>query len=165
MPFAVEEFLPVNFGMLQSDPDRIESLKTAAVSGMAAGLTAAGILGIRRILALGIEEALQSILSGLGGSSFGVGVAIAALSGSLFGITYRYAIRRDRNLQINLGVILAFALVRGLALVNVAAALSLGGWPFLTGVLESLLIFAMAGTALEIAFQLKWIAKVKGQAS
>jgi hypothetical protein len=69
MPLTVEEFLPVNTWMPQSDPDRIESLKTAMVTGTTAGLVAAGILGLRRVLALGIEEALQSVLSGLGGSS------------------------------------------------------------------------------------------------
>lgn len=153
----------MSFWMPKPDPDRLESLKSAGVTGTTAGLMAAGILGLRRVFALGIEEGLQSLFSGLGGSAFWVGVAIAALSGSVFGITYLYAIRRDRNFQINLGVIFAFALVRGLALVNVAAALSLRGWPFVTGVLESLLIFGAAAMAAEVAFRLGWIEKVAQQ--
>jgi hypothetical protein len=145
----------------KSDPDRIESLKTAAVAGFAAGLAATVIFGIRWGMALGLQEALNSVVTGLSGEAFWVGVAIATLSGSLFGITYRYAIRQDDNAQIKLGVIFAFALVRGLALVNVAAALSLQGWPFVTAVLESMVLFATAGAGLELLFWLKWVSKVK----
>lgn len=147
----------------KSDPDRIESLKAAVVTGAAAGLAATVIFGLRRSIALGVQAGLSSVLTGLGGEAFWVGVAIATLSGSLFGITYRYAIRQDDNPQIKLGVIFAFALVRGLALVNVAAALSLRGWPFLAGILESLVIFATAGATLELAFRLQWVAKVSKQ--
>ncbi len=142
------------------DPDRIDSLKAAGVTGGTAGLVAATILGVRRGVALGVQEGVTSVLTGLGGGTFWVGVAIAALAGSLFGITYRYAVRRDNNFQINLGVIFAFSLVRGLALVNVAAALSLRGWPFLAGILESLAIFAAAGIALEVAFRWGWVDQV-----
>jgi hypothetical protein len=152
--------LIVNSWLPKSDPDRIESLKAAAITGATAGLMAAVISISRRLMALGLAATVNSLFQGLSGSTFLVGVAIATLSGSLFGITYRYAIRQDCNPQINLGVIFAFALVRGLALVNVAAALSLWGWPFLIGVLESLVLFATAGIALELAFRLKWVAKV-----
>jgi hypothetical protein len=161
MPFAFEEFPSVRTWLPKSDPDRIESLKAAFITGLTAGLVAAVILGIRRSMSLGLVDALQSTMTGLGGQTFWVGVAIASLSGSLFGITYRYAIRQDDNPQIKLGTVFAFTLVRGLALVNVAAALSLGGWPLLTGVLESLVIFATAGAMLELAFRLKWVAKVE----
>jgi Na+-transporting NADH:ubiquinone oxidoreductase subunit NqrE len=147
----------------KTDPDRIESLKAASITGATAGFVAAMILGIRRTLALGFEEALHSLGAGLGGQTFLFSIAIAVLSGSLFGITYRYAIRQDENFQIQSGVVFAFALVRGLALVNVAAALSLRGWPFLTGILESVVIFAAAGAALELGFRLKWVAKVSCQ--
>ena len=94
----------------------------------------------------------------------GWGVAIATLSGSLFRhyLPLRHPPGRN-NPQIKLGVIFAFALVRGLALVNVAAALSLRGWPFLAGILESLVIFATAGATLELAFRLQWVAKVSKQ--
>jgi hypothetical protein len=87
-------------------------------------------------------------------------VAIAALSGSLFGITYRYAVRQNGNPQINLGVIFAFSLVRGLALVDVAAALSLKGWPWLLAVGESGLMFALAAGGIELGFRWSWIKPV-----
>lgn len=144
----------------ESDPDRIESLKAAVVTGATAGAVAALLLGMRRLTTLGFVIAAHSLVNGLGGGAFWLGVAIAALSGSLFGITYRYAIRQDNNLQINLGVIFAFALVRGLSLVDTAAALSLGGWPFLTGILESLALFATAAITLELTFRLQWVARV-----
>lgn len=139
------------------DDDRIESLKAAAVAGLGAGLVAAALLLAHRGQALGWSAALVSLRTGLSGSSFGVSVAIAALSGSLFGITYRYAVRQDSNPQLKAGVVLAFSLVRGLALVNVAAALSLRGWPFVSAVVESLLMFALAGGLLELALQRQWI--------
>ncbi len=150
----------MNAWLPKSDPDRIESLKAALVTGTAAGGVAAILLWGRRVVALGAEAALDSVWAGLAGGSFWVSVVIAMLSGSLFGITYRYAVRQDENLQINLGVIFAFALVRGLALVNTAAALSLRGWPFLTGIGESVLMFVTAAVALELAFRMGGIKKV-----
>lgn len=139
----------------------MESLKAAFITGATASFVAATILGIRRGVALGFQAGLTSVFTGLSGGTFWVGVAIAAMAGSLFGITYRYAVRRDDNLQISLGVIFAFSLVRGLAMVNVGAALSLKGWPFLTGIFESLAIFATAGFALEMAFRWNWVDKVE----
>lgn len=40
--------------------------------------------------------------------------AIAFFSGLLFGVTYRYLIRSDKNPQLKAGGVLAFGLVRGL---------------------------------------------------
>jgi hypothetical protein len=145
---------------LPSDPDRVESLKTAILTGLTAALVAALVLLVHRGAALGVAAALGSALHGLRGLTFWVSVAIAALSGSLFGITYRYAVRRDRNLQLKTGVILAFTLVRGLALVNVGDALSLQGWPFVSAVCDSLLLFGVAGAALEGAMYRQWIRPV-----
>jgi ABC-type uncharacterized transport system permease subunit len=141
------------------DPDRIESLKGAMITGATAGLVAALVFWGRRLTALGFTAAIQSL--GLGSAAFWLGVAIAALCGGLFGITYRYAVRQDHNPQISLGVIMAFSLVRGLALVNIAAALSLGGWPFLAGIGESLALFATAGLVLEGAFRWGWVERVR----
>lgn len=145
---------------LPSDPDRVESLKTAILTGLTAACVAALGLLAHRGATLGIAAALDSTIHGLRGSTFWVSVAIAALSGSLFGITYRYAVRRDHNFQLKTGVILAFALVRGLALVNVGDALSLQGWPFVTACGDSVLLFGVAGAALEGAMQRQWIRPV-----
>lgn len=144
-----------------TDEDRIESLKAAVLAGTAAGVMAGGILLAHRVPSLGWESALTTIASGLSGSTFWVSAAIAGLSGALFGITYRYAVRQDPNPQLKAGVVLAFSLVRGLALVNVAAAVSLRGWPFAVAIAESLLLFATAAAALEIAQRQGWVKTVK----
>lgn len=143
------------------DEDRVQSLKTAVLAGTAAGMVAAVLLLAHRVPSLGWRTALTSITSGLSGSTFWVSALIAGLSGGLFGITYRYAVRQDDNFQLKTGVVLAFSLVRGLALVNVAAAVSLRGWPFAAAIAESLLIFATAAASLEFARQQKWIKPVK----
>ncbi|PZV01051.1 MAG: hypothetical protein DCF32_16710 [Leptolyngbya sp.] len=144
-----------------TDEDRIESLKAAVLAGIAAGIVAAVLLLAHRVPSLGLSAALTSIASGLSGSTFWISALIAGLSGGLFGITYRYAVRQDENSQLKAGVVLAFSLVRGLALVNVAAAVSLRGWPFAAAIAESLLIFATAAASLELARQQKWIQSMK----
>lgn len=144
-----------------TDEDRIESLKAAVLAGIVAGLAAAVLLLAHRVPSLGWGAALASIASGLSGSTFWISSVIAGLSGGLFGITYRYAVRQDENSQLKAGVVLAFSLVRGLALVNVVAAVSLRGWPFAVAIAESLLIFATAAASLELARQQKRIKPVK----
>ncbi|MEP0903298.1 hypothetical protein [Nodosilinea sp. FACHB-13] len=144
-----------------TDEDRVESLKAAVLAGVAAGMVAAGLLLAHRMPAVGFGTAVASLRAGLSGSTFWISAAIAGLSGGLFGITYRYAVRQDDNPQLKAGVVLAFSLVRGLALVNVAAAVSLQGWPFAVAIAESLLIFAAAAVSLELARQQNWIKPVK----
>ncbi len=144
-----------------TDEDRIESLKAAVLAGIAAGIVAAVLLLAHRVPSLGLGSALASIASGLSGSTFWISALIAGLSGGLFGITYRYAVRQDENSQLKAGVVLAFSLVRGLALVNVAAAVSLQGWPFAVAIAESLLMFTTAAASLELARQQRWIKAVK----
>ncbi|MBD2114011.1 hypothetical protein H6F59_19485 [Nodosilinea sp. FACHB-141] len=144
-----------------TDEDRIESLKAAVLAGVAAGMVAAGLLLAHRMPAVGFGAALASLRAGLSGSTFWISAAIAGFSGGLFGITYRYAVRQDDNPQLKAGVVLAFSLVRGLALVSVAAAVSLQGWSFAVAIAESLLIFATAAASLELARQQKWIKPVK----
>jgi hypothetical protein len=152
----------VQTGFSLTDQDRVESLKAAALTGFIAGLVAAALLLTHRAEPLGWSAALASTVEGFGGVTFWVSVAIATLSGSLFGITYRYAVRQDSSSYLRSGVIFAFSLVRGLALVNVAAAISLRGWPFLIACTESLLMFALAGAGLEVALRQQWIRTVKG---
>jgi hypothetical protein len=131
--------------------DRLESLK----SGMVAGSMAAGTEGSIQLI--------QGI-SNLGGSAsygldfgFGVDVAIAALSGFLFGVTCRYAIRQDANPHLSSGVVLAFGLVRGLAQVN-GQDLSLSIFPLVVfAVLESILLFAVAYAGLSMAMRIGWV--------
>lgn len=149
----------------QTDLDRLESLKAAALAGLVAGIVSAALLLAHRAQPLGWSAALASTLAGFSGATFWVSVGIAALSGGLFGLTYRYAVRQDPSSHIRSGVIFAFSLVRGLALVNVGAAVSLRGWPFLIACTESLLMFALAAAALEIALRQQWVQMVTGTLS
>ncbi|HEY9877751.1 MAG TPA: hypothetical protein V6D29_04805 [Leptolyngbyaceae cyanobacterium] len=145
-----------------SDQERIESLKAATLTGLAAGSTAMLILLAHRSHELGWARALASVVTpGLSGWGFWVGSAIALFSGSLFGITYRYAVRQDENPQLKSGVVLAFGLVRGLAQVDVGSALAQNGSPFLTAVAESLLLFGTAGLFLDLALRNAWIKPFK----
>jgi hypothetical protein len=126
--------------------DRIESLKSGIITGcMAAGVegTIQGIQGVSTAGALGL--------------GYGVAVAIAALSGFLFGLTCRYAIRKDENPHLSSGVVVAFGLVRGLAQVN-GTDLSPSTLPLVGfAVMESILLFAAAYAGLSIAIRVGWV--------
>ncbi len=83
-------------------------------------------------------------------------LAIGSISGFLFGVTYRYIIRDDRNFHLNDGAVLAFGLVRGLALVEVNFVLSeLLSLLFL--VFQSIICFAIARFILDLAISRKII--------
>jgi hypothetical protein len=126
--------------------ERLESLKSGIVAGsMAAGTEAT----LQLVQGFSIVGALD-----LG---YGVDVAIATLSGFLFGVTCRYAIRKDENPHLSSGVVLAFGLVRGLAQVN-GQDLSLSTLPLIGfAVLESILLFAVAYTGLSVAMRVGWV--------
>lgn len=83
-------------------------------------------------------------------------LSIGAVSGFLFGVTYRYIIRDDRNSHLNDGAVLAFGLVRGLALVEINLALSeLFSVLFL--ITQSIICFAIARLILDLAIASKLI--------
>jgi len=144
------------------------------------------------------KEKLESIKAGLlsigGGSIFFAPLAILggllspdhfsadwefntdmlAATLGLFGLVYRYAVRRDGNEQLKQGVVGAFLLTRTLNLIHVPAyctAIPLDcGPPFhyfewsmvVQGVAngaESLAAFGGAAYCLEMAFEKKWIGK------
>jgi hypothetical protein len=112
---------------------------------------------------VGSIQLMQGIFNGGGSASygldfgFGVDVAIAALSGFLFGVTCRYAIRQDDNPHLSSGVVLAFGLVRGLAQVN-GQDLSPSILPLVAfAILESILLFAVAYAGLSMAMRIGWV--------
>lgn len=147
----------------QTSQDRIASIQAAGLAGTMAGLAGSGLLMVHRAAALGWAAAAASTIDGLAGITFWISVAIAALSGALFGITYRYVVRQDSSSYLRSGVIFAFSFVRGLALVNVGAAVTMMGWPFLVAITESLLLFSLAAAVLEVALRRGWIATVAGR--
>jgi len=90
--------------------------------------------------------------------------SIALLAGFLFGVTYRYGIRRDTNPQLKSGVVLAFGLVRAFGQLDAGLLFEAGKMPALQELLpfvvrsvESVLLFAIAGFFLDWAIGRSWI--------
>ena len=137
--------------------ERIESLKVTILGGSCAGLMSMGILLSYRLVYHSPLPQLSHLLSSMAGLTLLANWAIAILSGALFALTYRYAIRQDQNPQLNAGVILAFTLVRGLAQVDAGSAIAQKLWPFLSACGESLLIFGGSAVVLNLAFQQNWV--------
>lgn len=126
---------------LASQVDRLNSLKAAGLAGFTAALMVA-MFWLAHPTPLG----------------WLIPLAIAAVSGSLFGITYRYAVRQDPNPQVKAGVVLAFGLVRGLALSQQAGMFWPAiVWSTMVACGESLALFAGAAAALEWAHQRGWL--------
>lgn len=129
--------------------ERIESLK----AGLLAGLTVLSAFCLASVAnsILGGQPEIDLLVS------LAIRSAIALLSGFLFGVTYRYAIRDDRNPHLKSGVVFAFGLVRGLAQVDGAldgekAPLFVAVWA-----IESVLFFAMASGVLDWAIDRRWV--------
>ena len=129
-------------GGIDEAVERVESVKAAVVAGAGGGALAAPLL---------VSQ---------GGGTAAVGAA--ALSCAAFGVTYRYAVRRDvENSELKGGVVGAFGLARGLSAADVylrAASLegdldvaSYAQAALLAG--QGVLTFAFAALALEQAFE------------
>jgi hypothetical protein len=142
--------------------ERIESVK-AGIFGAVAFVVAELLFLLIQALVLGLLPELNQNALDFGGRGdiklgieLGIALGIGAVSGFLFGVTYRYIIRSDRNSHLNDGAVLAFGLVRGLALgeknIVVTELLSLGGF-----VLQSILCFAIARLILDLAIARKLI--------
>ncbi|MDA0265792.1 MAG: hypothetical protein O2890_01455 [Cyanobacteria bacterium] len=137
--------------------ERWESLKAAILGGVVAATVAIAIL-LGRALLIPRDAPLAGLeLTGLWGQMTLINGAIAAFSGALFALTYRYGVRQDTNPQLKGGVVLAFTLVRGLALVDVGAAIAHHYWPFFAASLESLLLFGITGLLLDLSLVKGWI--------
>jgi hypothetical protein len=140
-------------GGIDEAVERVESVKAAVVAGAGGGAVAAPL-----------------VVSQGGGTA---AVGAAALSCAAFGVTYRYAVRRDvENSELKGGVVGAFGLARGLSAADVylrAASLegdldvaSYAQAALLAG--QGVLTFAFAALALEQAFE-RGIVKPFGVAS
>ncbi|USR89843.1 hypothetical protein NEA10_13355 [Phormidium yuhuli AB48] len=124
-----------------SELERLESLKAGVLSAVIVVL-------VDSVAAISVSSRAEDLTLRLG---------IVALSGFLFGVTYRYAVRGDSNPHLKSGVIGAFGLVRGLAQlegldipeqVTAIALLSL---------FESLGLFGIAGLGLDVALKRQWV--------
>jgi hypothetical protein len=128
--------------------ERIESIKAGSLGGIAAGIVdGLTILADRDLLSIYPKSLL----------SLGLEVAIAIVSGFLFGVTYRYIIRTDRNNHLNSGAVLAFGLVRGLARVNVDAFDLSQVWSDGLIIFKSVMMLAIARYAIDYALNAGWV--------
>ncbi|KAJ0964257.1 hypothetical protein J5N97_029379 [Dioscorea zingiberensis] len=128
------------------EQERRESLKAAAISTLVGTLASIPI----------------SLYQSTDFTQLGLHLTTAFISCALFGVTYRYTIRRDLdNIQLKTGTSAAFGFVKGLA------ALEAGGRPFelnLAGLLslstdgaicvsESVFLFLFSAIALDFCFK------------
>ncbi|MEM6837856.1 MAG: hypothetical protein AAF609_13480 [Cyanobacteria bacterium P01_C01_bin.120] len=138
--------------------ERWESAKAAVAGGLAAGLLNLGLLLAIRFFHSVEAVAIRHLFTELTDWTLLASLAIAALSGSLFALTYRYAVRQDSNPQLKTGVVTAFTLVRGLAQVDVDSAIAqLNFWPIFMACGESLVLFGGSAIVLETAFAKRWL--------
>jgi uncharacterized protein with PQ loop repeat len=86
-----------------------------------------------------------------------ISASIAAFCGLLFGVTYRYIIRSDKNFQLKSGGVLAFGVVRGLTQLDIGLSCSSSILPFIIMGIESILWFGLAAFAIDTALRFGWI--------
>ena len=127
--------------------ERIESLKAGIVGGSSLAIAEVTVILFRIVLLAQIQTfGLESFIE----------IFIATVSGFLFGVTYRYITRNDRNTHLQEGAVLAFGLVRGLALVE-GQLNTVGVGLGMFSILQSLIGFAIARWILDIAIAGKLI--------
>jgi hypothetical protein len=124
--------------------ERMESLKAGGISGMAFLIVYGLFILVNHNFGIPSQETL-------------VKLAIALLSGFLFGVTYRYIIRTDSNSHLKEGAILAFGLVRGGGLAEMTDHLLDNGVFLAIVLLEGIIGFAIARFCLDIALSRQWL--------
>ncbi|EYU40691.1 hypothetical protein ABFS82_01G107900 [Erythranthe guttata] len=129
-----------------SSSERFQSVKAASVSAVIGTLVQIPISLTR------VTTFSQLILP----------LSITFVTCALFGVTFRYAIRRDLdNFQLKSGTSAAFAFVKGLGMLGAGTALELNAESIISHafdgsiyVSESLLIFLFAGVGLDLCIKL-----------
>ncbi|KAL8539936.1 hypothetical protein ACS0TY_001517 [Phlomoides rotata] len=129
------------------EEERFESVKAASISAVV------GTLAQLPICLSRVTSNSELILP----------LTITFISCALFGVTFRYAVRRDLdNFQLKSGTSAAFGFVKGLGMLGAGPALEVDTSSFLSHafdgaiyVSESLLIFLLAGVALDFCIKLR----------
>ena len=138
------------------------SLVTERIESVKAGIVSAGAFALTELVILVALDSGFHLVSEFNWATATIDgtwlmrLLIGAVSGFLFGVTYRYIIRGDRNSHLNDGAVLAFSLVRGLALIENNLVLSeLLSLLFL--VIQSIICFMIARFVLDVAMARKFI--------
>jgi hypothetical protein len=132
--------------------ERIESVKAGIVGAVAFAVARLTFTIVKNLFFVPVLNFAPTICDW----TWTIQLAIGAVSGFLFGVTYRYIVRDDRNSHLNDGAVLAFGLVRGLALVEKNLALSELSSGLLL-IISSLVYFAIARLILDLAIAHKFI--------
>ena len=136
--------------------ERLESLKAGIIGGLSVCFAFALSILLNTFVLAKYFQTLACLQHDLDWHLW-VSGAVATFTGFLFGVTYRYIIRSDKNLQLKAGGVLAFGLVRGLTQIELGWNSNSRIWPFLVLAGESVLWFTLAAIALNIAIQLRWV--------
>ncbi|BAY45174.1 hypothetical protein SAMD00079811_27760 [Scytonema sp. HK-05] len=137
--------------------ERIESLKAGIIGALCLIIAFFMTTLVNNlVLATNFEQLASLATDSLSLRSL-VSVGIVCFCGLLFGVTYRYIIRADKNPQLKAGGVLAFGLVRGLTQVEVGLSDSKSVLPYVVLGVESILWFGLAAFFLDTAMQLGWI--------
>ncbi|QMS87611.1 hypothetical protein HUN01_08475 [Nostoc edaphicum CCNP1411] len=136
--------------------ERLESLKAGIIGGLSVCFAFAIASLLNTLVLAKYFPALASLQSNVNWYWW-VSGAIATFAGLLFGVTYRYIIRSDKNPQLKAGGVLAFGLVRGLTQIELGWNSHSTIWPFVVLAFESVLWFGIAAIALDVAIQLRWV--------
>ncbi|CAN6175091.1 unnamed protein product [Urochloa humidicola] len=142
-------FGDVSSGDIDEDSERLESVKAAAVSSVV------GVLASLPVSFYEVQDLPQLSLRS----------SVVFISCALFGVTFRYAVRRDLdNIQLKTGAPAAFAFVRGLAMLESGRTLELSIDTLISvaldgavSVVENIFIFLPAAVALDFCFKMRFL--------
>ncbi|MEG4285756.1 hypothetical protein QUB68_21740 [Microcoleus sp. A006_D1] len=149
-----------------SHAERVESLKAGSVAALSCLLGFGAIALVNSLILAHRWDSLASLEVRAIDLNFAFRGVMALLGGFLFGVTYRYAIRRDTNPQLKSGVVLAFGLVRAFGQLDAGLSFEAGLsfdagkmpaprelLPFAVVGVESVVLFAIAGLVLDWAIR------------
>lgn len=144
------------------DLERIESVKSGGIAALAgAGVSAVGLV---------LDVKLHDMMGGtaLNGTLGIVTIAIGTVCAFLFGITYRYIVRQDKNPHLRSGAVGAFALTRGLSQLENSdwSALSLDistVLPLVWPIVKSFGLFLVIRLVLDYALDQRWLQEFRAE--
>jgi len=137
--------------------ERLESVKAGLLGAVTGSLVFGAAMLTNRWLLAPCFKPLALLQMDVDTVAVLISGAIAALSGFLFGVAYRYIIRQDQNPHLKAGAVLAFGLVRGLAIADGKFREPSALLPLLVLGTESMLLFAGARVLLDWALLSGWI--------
>jgi hypothetical protein len=137
--------------------ERIESLKSGIFGSFSLFLALSITSFVNTLVLARYFPTLASLKIEPLNLDFVLSGAIASFSGLLFGVTYRYIIRKDNNPHLRSGSVFAFGFVRGLSQIEVGWNSPATVLPYLVLAGESVLWFAIAAKVIDTAMQLGWL--------